>query len=46
MNVKVRSQMAYLFSATIVVVLTVVFLTAGRMFAIHLEERTLRATAP
>ena len=45
-NVKARSETPHLFSATIACLLMIVFLVAGRTFAIHLEKRTLRATAP
>jgi len=45
-KVNARSETPHLFSAIIVCVLMIVFLAAGRMLAIHLEKRTVRATAP
>jgi D-alanine transfer protein len=41
-----RSKTPHLFSAIIALVVMIVLLAAGRFFAIHLEKRTVRATAP
>jgi D-alanine transfer protein len=45
-NVKTESGTAHLFSALIACAVLILCLVAGRMFAIHLEKRTVRATAP
>jgi D-alanine transfer protein len=45
-NVKARNDSAHLSSAAIAVLIVVLLLTVGRIFAIHLEQQTVKATAP